>query len=402
MLWLLAYTYKKEFEGPQNRPRSEYCTKFKDMFHGKEEATTFMPGADGKCDVPSYDKAKDDKWALDTLNLIRYAVGFGNTVSVDDYFYENQCKYVGYVRGNNYEWNLYSYYKCYNNNLNVAHLSSEKSTNYPNIANMIYNHVMYDPFSAYSDASFVRYRFLHQNLSHISACGVGKAIAIKVKSMNQYAQESVPFIAWPHPGPVDLQFIPKVWSVYIPSLGEMKSVVVKVGNETVPFKKYPSYGYTWYHRTLKQINGYPAVYFYPDFEAINVTMTKNLNISVTITDASTEFSYTVYTTDCSTDISDEEFDAQWGRVSTKPKKKSKTGLIVGLVILFLVIIAVAAVLVWFFVFRKKDKQSSSSGELKETNSSTTKYSGRTITFESRQEEYSKDGVGVSRKTIIIT
>lgn len=400
--------YNIKFEEVETRKRSYYCKKMKEMFHGEDEATTFQPGQDNKCDVPSYDKAKDDSMALDTLNFMRWAVGFNNTVTVDDRFHSEQCQYAGYRRGTGYNSGLYYGYNCYDDNLWVAEKSSYFSTQYPNTANLLYHVLMKGiPGGDNTDMNW-RPAFLHHNMSKISSCGVGKGIAVKYYGfLDSSAEENPKFITWPHPGPIDMKFVPKSFMFQAAALNGQKNIRVTLNDTEVPFDTSYWWNSRWYDYSFNQYPAWPGVVFGPNL----TNLTSNTKITVSIQDSSSIYNYTMYITNCDEDIADDVFDSKFGRVSTGPAgddeekaKKKKTAIIVVVVLLVVIIAAVTAFCVWFFFFRKpKDNGYKDADEvISRTTETKTAASGRTITFESRQEEFSKDGNNVTRKTIIIT
>lgn len=202
------------------------------------------------------------------------------------------------------------------------------------------------------------------------------------------------------------------------TLANVKSVKVTLDGQPVALV-----GNKFRENNFSHWAGPKGVFFQPDIS----NYTEGSVINVQIEDTNSLYNYTLFTTSCSTTISDEDFDKKFGRKSYNygqddpteradegdvPKKKSKAGVIVAVVIVLLLLIIGA--IVGFFVWRKFCRKSSNdfyqpketSAPVTQTTTTTTTTSstsfGRTLTFESRQEEYSGGNSDVNRKTIIIS
>lgn len=402
------------------RYRSYYCNRFKAKFHNLDETSLYSPGTDNTCNFGSYDKTRDDKLGLDMLNLVRWSAGYNNTVKTDDRFWSQQCGLAVGMRYNNYNISKVIWGNCGRSTADLTSIyTSIYSDKYPNAGSFVY-HMMMTALNTAKDNTDIQNRgaFLHPNLSTTSFCGLGKGCNMKASGQLIQGQSQEPyFIAWPFGGPIDIRMIPKVWHMQSYVLSKVSSVKVTVNGEPVRLS-----GNRYTEEPFARWAGPKGVFFEPEIS----NYTENMVINVQIEDTNSLYNYTLYTTSCDTSITDADFDKKFGRTSYNygqedptqdegdGKKKSKAGVIVAVVIVLLLLIVGA--IVGFFVWRKYCRKSSNdfyqpeetSAPVTQTTTTTTTTSstsfGRTLTFESRQEEYSggKANPDVNRKTIIIS
>lgn len=404
-----------------NRYRSYYCEKYKSMYYGLDNTTTFATGVDKKCTVPSYQKPLDDQMATDTINFVRWAAGYNNTVSVDDTFHDQQCASVAYMNNN---WGTsypYEHLKCYTPDLFAPYLTSVYSSSSPNTAALVHLLMSTSDTWCYGKVHKLRGYLMQRNTSTFSTCGVGKHIALKLGNMFKQDKTQDPqMVVWPHPGPLDVKLFSEVWTLFIPSWANQFKITVKVNGNLVTLRNTIQQGGdkggngTSIQRNYNDVGAGFGILFSPQIENIKPNMMIDVSVLV---DNAREYKWSYYTTDCGSDISDSDFDKQFGRKSQGPQssaEKKKKALAIGLSVFFVLLIIIGAV-VGFFVWWKFCKKPSNDSYHSEndqqvystetTTTTTTNTYGRrnTLTFESREEQYSQGSSDpqISRKTIII-
>lgn len=181
---------------------------------------------------------------------------------------------------------------------------------------------------------------LYEKQNSTSFCGVGRMSALKTFGMGtrddiKIGDDNIPFIAAPPPGPITLDLLVYDWTFQTPDLCRKPKITVKQNGTTVPMIKEPF------------INSWKGEFFH---FVPNITRTYNTTYSVKIDCGDKVYSYASYTTNCSLDILDIEFD--------RVLKRSSLGIywqeIINYVVLALTLLVIAA-LIGVLLYIKTDK-----------------------------------------------
>lgn len=324
-----------------NRKRSYYCERYKKEFYGFDESSRPFPtGTEQTCSVPSYDKTHDDEMTEATINFVRWAAGFNNTVTLDDTFFKQQCLSAAYMLNNWGTPRPNVTYKCYSPDLYAPYMTSIYSRNHINTANMLGTFLTSYYPSIYYEEYKPRGMLFQRNVTHFSSCGIGKNVVLKLLEFFEYEQTQDPqFIVWPHPGPIDLKLIPPYWLILIPQYDAPKMISIKANDKEVSLSPNitDGKGNKWSMRSYGEMGAGDAIFIAPD-----IKYEPNMKIDVVIeTDGSRQYSFSYYTTDCGASISDSKFDNQFGRKSTGPMgsaEKRKRATTIGLSVFFVLLI----------------------------------------------------------------
>lgn len=298
MLAILAE--KITFDRVTKRKRSEFCKRYNSDYKANANIPVWQPkpADNDECTVPKYNKTIDDDYGIRTLNLLRWATGFENTVTIDDRYHKSQCDcaiFLYHYQGLTHEPPKDG--KCYSENATIGCGSSNLAAGYGSAAETVMGY--YHDLGV--DSLGHRTWDLSISMQRTSFCGIGIWSAMKVfdlvdKDWIRGGSGTLPFKASPPPGPIELPFIPTDWS-FIANDMCMKPKITTKQNGTV----------------VSQIEKkmFPPMYHWVP----NITIAYNTTYDVEIDCGNYTYSYASYTTNCSQNIEDIEFDRQMKRQS---------------------------------------------------------------------------------------
>lgn len=293
LVFLIAQ--KITFDRVTKRRRSDFCKRYNSDYKSSSDGYFWArPDKSDPCTIPKYNKSDDDDWGLRTYNFIRWASGYENTIILDDQYHESQCACALYMYYNGLSHSVSQAGKCYAPAASTGCGTSNIAYGYAHTASAISGYY----WDVFTDDLGHRMWLLYQNMKTTSFCGIGASSALKTFGMEKsekitIGDDKIPFIASPPPGPITLNLLVRDWSFKMPGLCKEPKITVKQNETEVPMVKEP-YIQNWmgefYH-------------FVP-----NITRELNTSYEVKIDCGEKVYKYASYTTNCSEQISDLEFD----------------------------------------------------------------------------------------------
>ncbi|EAY03986.1 hypothetical protein TVAG_195790 [Trichomonas vaginalis G3] len=289
------------------------------------------------CSLSRKNLNEDIKLTLNFLNYLRWLSGFKNKISFDYSYLDSICKCAIYNHFNELtNYPVGEGHECYSYEVLQGCQSSLVQKGVTNTASAILNSYRNENDEYLGQRMWL----LYHKFGYTTFCGAGNATAFKVVGNKEVEIENLTFIVSPPPGPCPKEFFLNTWSFIAPGLSGQAEVVVYVNGTKVNMKSEPEV-LGWNFFTYKFIKFVPDTVYAP-----------STTYEVTVIDGETQYDYSIFTTDCNSDISDQEFNEQKyydSRINDLKKDLSNTGILVGssAAFLVLVIIILIGVLVSF-------------------------------------------------------
>lgn len=311
-MFLFFIAAKITFDRVNKRRRSEFCSRYNKGFKTHEplyyyrfydptilpEYPWSKPNPSNECTPPKYNKSIDDELGLKTSNFLRWATGYENEIVIDDKYHDEQCQCALYLHHANTLTHFPSSSgKCYTKGASTGCMTSNLARHYPSSAAAV--------SAYYWDTGIIgvghRSHLLKETLHKTSFCGVGIYSAMRVMQMDneekiKFGDSNFLFISTPPPGPIELTMLVDTWSLKTNTSCKNPKITMKQNGTTIPVSNEFS---TEYFQTWEP----------------NITLAYNTKYSAEIDCGENVYFYESYTTNCSMEISDIEFDKTLNRKS---------------------------------------------------------------------------------------